>query len=282
MKKNYITLSNGNKLPKIGFGTYKLEDEKSVFDMLNMALQTGYEMIDTAYFYKNEHFIGNALKNIGAKRENYMMATKVWPSDFGYDNTLKSIDRSLKNLQMDYIDIMYLHWPGEDMEESYKAIERFYEEGVIKNIAVANFYKKHYEVLEKSANIKPHIVQLEIHPINTEKDLVDFYEKNDIQVVSWSPLARIDKEIPENKILNDLSKKYNKTFVQIVLAWHLKRGLVPIPKTKTPSRAVENFDIFDIDLEDEEVEMINSINRDFHITDNANDENWLYKIRRGL
>lgn len=274
-----IKLSNSNEIPCIGFGTYKLNDENELDIALNTAINSDYTMIDTAHLYQNEALIGNIIKNSCKNREDLIIATKVWPSDFGYDKTMYSIERSLKLLKTDYIDIMYLHWPGDYIVESYRAFERMYDEKVIKNLAVANFLPKHYEEIISSANVAPVINQIEIHPYNQAIDLVDYYKSKNIQIVSWSPIARGGDRIFNNSILIELSQKYNKTISQIVLRWHIQRGLIVIPKSKTPHRIIENISIFDFCLSDEDMLKIRKLDENKAISHSPNEKKWLKYIQ---
>lgn len=274
-----FTLSNSNVIPSIGFGTYKISDEKQVYESINHALENGYKMIDTAYFYKNEHFIGEALKNSNAKREDLILATKVWPSDFGYDNTMFSIERSLKLLKTNYIDIMYLHWPGDDMEQSWRAFERMHDEKAIKNIAISNFLPKHYEKLCLKANIKPVINQIELHPYNQQEELQEYYKSQNVQIVSWSPLAKSSEKLFKDSLILELCKKYQKTPAQIILKWHIQKGFIVIPKTITPSRIKENIDIFNFEIDDEDINKIKSFDTKSTISNTPANEDWLRSIR---
>lgn len=277
---NYHILNNGNKIPSIGFGTYKITDENQVYSSLEYAFKYRYQLIDTAYFYDNEKYIGNYLKNI--PRKDYMIATKVWPEDFGYDNTLKSVERSLKSLNVDYVDIMYLHWPGDDMEDSYKALERCFDEKMIKNLALANFLPKHYEKIAKLMNIKPVLNQLEVHPLMTNKKNIDYFQKEDIKIVSWSPLARMDNKIMEDEDILNLAQKYDKTPAQIVLRWHMEKNLIPIPKSTKEDRIAQNIDIYDFKLEEDQIKVIDDLDEDRSVSQKPDDESWLKKLRYGL
>ena len=272
-------LSNSGSIPCIGLGTYKMTDENELYTALNTAFEHGYTMIDTAYFYKNEDTIGKIIKN--KKRSDIILATKVWPSDFGYDNTMYSIERSLKSLQTDYIDIMYIHWPGDDMEQSWKAFEKMYDEKVIKNLAVANFLPNHYEKLTISANIKPVINQIELHPYNQSTELTDYFKSKDIQIVSWSPLAKATDKLLNEPILREIAKKYDKSISQIVLRWHIQQGFAVIPKTKTPHRVKENIDIFDFELDNNDMKNIKSLDEKKTISHSSNEEDWLKQLRYG-
>lgn len=274
-----ITLSNGTIIPVIGFGTYKLKDEKEIDNSIKIAVNSGYTFIDTAYFYENESFIGDTLRRSNINRKNIIIATKVWPSDFGYDKTMYSIERSLKSLNTDYLDILYLHWPGDDMQSSWKAFEKMYDEKVVKNLAIANFLPKHYEIIVKNANIKPVINQVEIHPYKQMKELIEYYKQQYVQIISWSPIARADKNLFLEKILLELSEKYQKSIAQIILRWHIQKGLVVIPKTKTEQRIVENIDIFNFELDEKEMNEIEKLDKNLSVSRTPDDENWLRQIR---
>lgn len=273
----YYTLSNGNKFPKIGFGTYTITDSETIARTLNRAFDCGYTLIDTAYFYDNEKYIGDYLQ--GKNRNNYQIATKVWPSDFGYDNTLKSVERSLNSLGLDYIDVIYLHWPGDDMDKSYKALERLYDEKVISNIALANFLPKHYQYIKANMNIKPVINQLEIHPLMISDENIAYFKDRDIHIVSWAPIARANTKLMTNKDIISLAEKYGKTPAQIVLRWHIDRGFTPIPKSTNNDRIRENINIFDFSLDKEDIDIISSLDENMSVSKKPDDEKWLHKIR---
>ncbi|RVU54384.1 aldo/keto reductase [Anaerosphaera multitolerans] len=276
----YFTLNNGNKIPAIGFGTYTLTDESLLREMLIECARCNYELLDTAYFYKNETLIGKILKEENLENK-FQIATKVWPIDYGKENTKKSIERSLKSLNRDYIDIMYLHWPGDDMEESWKVLEDYYEQGIFKNIAVCNFYEKHMDRLLSVANVVPQIDQVELHPLLQKSQLLEYLKSKDIQPLAWSPIAKADKELFENEKIIELSNKYNKIVAQIILAWHISRDTVAIPRTSKVKRISENIDVFDFKLSNEDMEMLKPLDIDKHTSNSPLNENWLNEIRYG-
>ncbi|NLY20741.1 MAG: aldo/keto reductase [Tissierellia bacterium] len=274
----YYNLNNGNDIPAIGFGCYKIIDKETLRNTLVNCARNDYELIDTAFYYDNEHLIGEILKEECLEKE-FCIATKVWPSDFGIENTKKSVERSLVSLNRDYLDIMYLHWPGDDMEKSWRVLEDYYEQGVIKNIAVSNFFETHLKKLFNCANIPPQINQLEIHPLNQQNSLIEFCKSNDIQVVAWSPLARGNSSLFDNERLVQIASNHKASVAQIILAWHLSRGLAIIPKTISANRLKENIEVLDINLSNDELLFISSLNADFSVSQSPLDENWLRKIR---
>lgn len=275
----YITLNDGIKVPAMGLGTYKIEDEKTMDEVINAALEFGYEYIDTAKFYNNEEFIGKALKNSSKKRSEYMLATKVWPSDFGSDKTKRSIEQSLKKLYTDYIDVIHLHWFGEDFDKSWKVFMDYKDQGIVKSIAVCNFMPeqlvKLFEVGEK-----PSMDQLESHLYLQDPETINFLKENKITHQAWSPLARTQGGILEEEILNKLADKYNKTPAQIALRWHIDRGTMIIPKSVHKERLKENIDIFDIELDEADLNSLASLDKKKRFSGDPLDQEWLEKARK--
>lgn len=274
----YITLNDGIKVPAMGLGTYKIEDEKTMDEVINAALDLGYEYIDTAKFYNNEEFIGKALKNSSKKRSDYMLATKVWPSDFGSDKTKRSIDESLKKLDTDYIDVIHLHWFGEDFDKSWEVFMDYKDQGIVNSIAVCNFMPeqlvKLFEVGEK-----PSMDQLESHLYLQDPETINFLKENNITHQAWSPLARTQGGILEEEILNKIADKYNKTPAQIALRWHIDRGTMIIPKSVHKERLKENIDIFDIELDEADLNSLASLDKKKRFSGDPLDEQWLGKAR---
>lgn len=274
----YITLNDGIKVPAMGLGTYKIEDEKTMDEVINAALDFGYEYIDTAKFYNNEEFIGKALKNSSKKRSDYMLATKVWPSDFGSDKTKRSIEQSLKKLDTDYIDVIHLHWFGEDFDKAWKVFMDYKDQGIVKSIAVCNFMPeqlvKLFEVGEK-----PSMDQLESHLYLQDPETINFLKENNITHQAWSPLARTQGGILEEEILNKLADKYNKTPAQIALRWHIDRGTMIIPKSVHKERLKENIDIFDIELDESDLNSLASLDKKKRFSGDPLDQEWLEKAR---
>lgn len=274
----YITLNDGIKVPAMGLGTYKIEDEKTMDEVINAALDFGYEYIDTAKFYNNEEFIGKALKNSSKKRSEYMLATKVWPSDFGADKTKRSIEQSLKKLDTDYIDVIHLHWFGEDFDKSWKVFMDYKDQGIVKSIAVCNFMPEQLAKLFEVGE-KPSMDQLESHLYLQDPETINFLKENNITHQAWSPLARTQGGILEEEILNKLADKYNKTPAQIVLRWHIDRGTMIIPKSVHKERLKENIDIFDIELDEADLNSLASLDKKKRFSGDPLDQEWLEKAR---
>lgn len=274
----YITLNDGIKVPAMGLGTYKIEDEKTMDEVINAALDFGYEYIDTAKFYNNEEFIGKALKNSSKKRSEYMLATKVWPSDFGADKTKRSIEQSLKKLDTDYIDVIHLHWFGEDFDKSWKVFMDYKDQGIVKSIAVCNFMPEQLAKLFEVGE-KPSMDQLESHLYLQDPETVNFLKENNITHQAWSPLARTQGGILEEEILNKLADKYNKTPAQISLRWHIDRGTMIIPKSVHKERLKENIDIFDIELDESDLNSLASLDKKKRFSGDPLDQEWLEKAR---
>lgn len=255
-------LNNGYPMPKIGLGVYKVSDEE-METAIQSAIDDGYRAFDTAYFYKNEEALGKALKNSGVPREDLFITTKLWNDHQGYDRTLEYFNRSLDNLGLDYIDLYLIHWPCENDQlyiETYKALEKLYEEGKVKAIGVCNFKVHHLETLMRETNIVPQVNQIEVHPYFNQQDVQDYCDKHDIVVTAWMPLMR-NRGLLEDPTITKLAKQYDKTPAQIVLRWHIAHNRIVIPKSKTPSRIRENHNIFDFNLELTEIAEIDSLNR---------------------
>ena len=256
-----IKFKNGVEIPVLGFGTYKMENGSETFDSVSYALEVGYRHIDTAKIYENEESVGEAIKNSSIKREDIFVTTKVWNTDRGYDNTLRAFEESMKKLKLDYLDLYLIHWPKDLNAETWKALEKLYNEKRVRAVGVSNFNKHHLEELFKTCEVFPMINQIELHPELTQKSLYEFCNSKDIVIEAWSPLIR--GKILSIDLLKELSKSYNKTIAQIVLRWNVQLGIVTIPKSSNKDRIKENFDIFDFELSKEDMEKISSLNKNF-------------------
>ena len=273
MKENYKELSNGLKIPSIGFGTYKLGKDEQVINVVDYALKVGYRHIDTAAFYGNEEAIGKALKESDVKREDIFLATKLWNNCHGYEKAMKAFNDSIKKLGVDYLDLYYIHWPNELNSETWRALEDLYNEGKVKAIGVCNFKIGHLEDLKKTAKIMPMVNQIEIHPGFTQKEMVKYCQGNNIQVIAWSPIMR--GRLFTEPLMIELSEKYNSTITQIILRWHIQNDIIPIPKSSNNDRIKENLDIFDFEIEKEDMLKIDSLNRAENVSGVPDDSNYL-------
>lgn len=259
-------LKNNVKIPTVGLGVYKMKEGYETKESIKIALEKGYRHIDTAMLYGNEKSVGEAIKESNIKREEIFVCTKLWNTDRGYENTLKAFEDSRKNLGLDYIDLYLIHWPRpkeiENWEElnkdTWKAMEKLYEEGKIKAIGVANFEINHLKSLMRGAKILPMVNQIECHVELNQKELLEFCYKNNIIVEAWAPLMQ--GKVFEIELLKDLANKYNKTIAQIVLRWQNQRGVIVLPKSTHEDRIKGNIEIFDFIINDDDMNKINSIN----------------------
>lgn len=258
---NYITLNNDVKMPQLGLGVYKVSNE-DVVSVISSAIETGYRSIDTAQFYDNERGVGEAIKKSNFAREELFITTKVWNTHQGFDKTLQAFEESMEKLGLEYIDLYLIHWPTPMFNryvETYKALEELYKVGRVKAIGVSNFHIEHLQRLFDECEIKPVLNQVECHPYLQQKELKAFCKQHNIYVESWSPLAR--GGILANEKLQSIAKKHGKTPAQIVLRWHIQEDSIVIPKSVTPSRIQENFQVFDFELKIEDMEQIATLDR---------------------
>lgn len=275
----YFKLNDGNKVPVLGMGTYKITDRSDMEKAIEAAFKNGYEYFDTAAFYDNEDILGKALSNAPVKREDYKIATKVWPSMFGKDLTKKSIDQSLEKLETDYLDVVHLHWYGKYFDEAWEVFKDYKDQGIIKSIAVCNFTQDQMEELLKLGE-KPVMDQLESSPLLQNHDMVSYLKENDIVHQAWSPIARGRDELFENEAVVKLSKKYGKSPAQISLKWNIERGTMVIPKSVHPERIEENISIFDFDLTREDMDLLQTVNKNKRFSHAPDEEDWLEEISR--
>lgn len=261
------TLINGVQMPFLGLGVYKMTDPEEAIRAITKALEVGYRAIDTASLYKNEEEVGEAIRLSQIPREEIFVTTKVWNLDQGYDETLRAFETSLKKLGLDYVDLYLTHWPVESkFLETYRAIERLYEERLIRVPGVSNHHEHHLEKIFIKANVKPMVNQVELHPYLSQQDLRSFCTENDIAVTAWSPLGK-GGVLQDNTIVQ-IANKYQKSTAQVVLRWHYQHGILTIPKSVTPSRIEENMNIFDFELSDEDLALIDNLNKNQRLGQN--------------
>lgn len=253
-------LHNGVQMPYFGLGVYLSKDGSEVIHAVKDALDHGYRHIDTAAIYNNEEGVGTGIKESSVDRKDVFLVSKVWNTDQGYDSTLKAFEASLERLGTDYLDLYLIHWPKGDLsKETWKAMERLYKEKRVRSIGVSNFLQHHLEDLLTSVEIVPMVNQMEFHPYLVQQKLLDFCNANRIQYEAWSPLMQ--GNIFDLDIMKDLAVKYNKTIAQIVLRWDLQKGVITIPKSSKKERIIANADLFDFEISDEDVKLLDSLDR---------------------
>lgn len=258
------TLANGIEMPRFGLGVYKMTEREETLQAIDKALKVGYRAIDTASLYGNEVEVGEAIRHSGVKREDIFVTTKVWNNDQGYDATLIAFEVSLKKLNLDYLDLYLTHWAvPETFEDTYRAIERLYDEKLIRATGVSNHHEHHLQKLLAKANIAPMVNQIELHPFLQQEALKAFCAEHGIAVTAWSPLGR--GEVLNNSTILEIGQEVGKTAAQVVLRWHLQNDTLVIPKSVTPSRIEENAQIFDFELSEEQMEKMRSLNRNERI-----------------
>ncbi|MFN3138259.1 MAG: aldo/keto reductase [Allomuricauda sp.] len=258
--QGFFELHNGVQMPYFGLGVYQSEDGSEVINAVKAALDHGYRHIDTAAIYHNEEGVGTGIRESSVSREDVFLTSKVWNTDQGYDSTLKAFEASMERLGTDYLDLYLIHWPkGELSKETWKALEKLYMEERVRAIGVSNFLQHHLEDLLPSVEIVPMVNQMEFHPYLVQQDLIDFCTSKNIQYEAWSPLMQ--GHIFELDMMKDLASKYNKTIAQVVLRWDLQKGVITIPKSSKPERIKANADLFDFELSDEDVQLLDSLEK---------------------
>lgn len=257
---DYVTLSNGVKMPQLGYGVYQVtqnECERCVSD----ALSVGYRHIDTAQSYFNEEQVGAAIKKSGIPRDEIFLTTKVWIEHYGYEEAKKSVLNSMRKLQTDYLDLCLLHQPFADYYGAWRALEELYDEKKIRAIGISNFYPDRMVDICSFSRIKPMVNQVETHPFNQQKLAKEYMDKYGVQLEAWAPFGEGRGNLFNNEILKGIGAKYGKTSAQVMLRWNLQRGVVVIPKSTHIERMKENFNVFDFALSAEDMKAIAAMDR---------------------
>ena len=268
----YFELDNGIKIPAVGFGTANTREDICETAVRN-AIQIGYRLIDTASQYRNEKPVGTAVNGLGVSREEVFISSKLWNDVFDYDSTMSAFEESLRWINTDYLDILLIHWPNPAAFRSYgfekrnaaiwKAMEDLYSDGRVKVIGVSNFKINHLIALEKTANFKPLINQICVHPGNYPSEVIDYCKNNNILVQAYCPLGA--GRVLENEIISKIADKYEKTVAQVCLRWHFQNGIIPLPKSVTPARMQSNLEIMDFELSEDDMGVLNELNLDIKI-----------------
>lgn len=268
-----MELLDGSSMPALGLGVYKVPND-DVAPLVHHALSVGYRLIDTASMYENEEGVGDALATTDIPRSEITVATKFWMDDLGYENTLAAAKRSLHKLRLEYIDLFLIHWPAPQRDlyvESWKAMEQLKKDGLVRSIGVCNFHAEHLQRIMDNSDQTPVMNQVELHPWLTQETLKAFHDEHDIVTQAWSPLAR--GQILDDPTLVSLAGDYGVSVAQLVIRWHLQRGISVIPKSLSPDRITSNADVFGFTLEPEHMDLVGSLNRDYRTGVDPNDRN---------
>ena len=254
----YATLNNGLKMPMAGIGTFLLSPDEAEASVL-AALEDGYRLIDTANAYVNEKAVGRAMKKSGLKREEIFLETKLWPSFYEDED---AVDKTLERLGTDYIDLLLLHQPAGNYVAGYRQMEKACKEGKVRAIGLSNFNQGQIEEILSLCEVKPAVLQTEVHPYFQERELKKFLERAGMVIQAWYPLGHGDKALLEEPLFAELAKKYGKTNAQVLLRWHIQAGNIVIPGSKNPAHIKDNFDLFDFSLTEEEMAKITALDKD--------------------
>jgi diketogulonate reductase-like aldo/keto reductase len=263
-----IELNNKVKIPLLGLGTWEIPDGNSVINAILWAVKAGYRHFDTAAIYGNEKGVGQGIKKAmqeyKIEREDIFITTKLWISSFQYDNALKAFERSLRNLNLNYIDLYLLHWPNPPYrKEAWKALEKIYMDGKSRSIGVSNYYQNHLEDLLEDADIIPAVNQVEFSPYLYLKDLKEYCEIHEIKLEAYSPLTR-GRKLNDKKLI-DIAQKYGKTPAQILVRWGLQHNIIEIPKSSKEAHIIENSQVFDFELSMEDIRYLNSFDEKLYV-----------------
>lgn len=258
----YVTLNNGVKMPKTGFGVFQIKDKDECVRVVLDAIDAGYRLIDTAQSYGNEEAVGEAIQKTTVPREELFITTKVWISNYGYEKAKDSVEESLEKMQLDYIDLVLLHQPFNDYYGAYRALVDLYKEGKIKAVGVSNFYPDRLVDLAIFNEVKPAINQVEVNVFHQQKTAQTYNEKYGVQLQAWAPFAEGRNDMFNNSKLQAIGDKYNKSIAQVILRWLFQRNIVSLAKSVRKERMEENVDIFDFALSEDDMEIIATMDKE--------------------
>lgn len=256
----YVTLYNSVKMPILGYGVYQVTKEECERCVLD-ALKAGYRSIDTAQSYFNEEEVGEAMQKSGVPRNEIFLTSKVWIDNYGYDKCRKSVETSMKKLKTDYLDLMLLHQPFSDYYGAWRALEDLYREGKIRAIGVSNFYPDRLVDIASFSSVRPMVNQVETHPFNQQVAAKKYMDKYGVQIEAWAPFGEGRGGLFENPVLAEIAQKHKKTTAQVMLRWHIQRGVVVIPKSTHYERMKENLNVFDFMLDEEDMAKIAALDK---------------------
>jgi 2,5-diketo-D-gluconate reductase A len=274
-----IPLNDGNTIPQLGFGVWRLEEEKAP-EVITAAIDAGYRHIDTAQGYDNEAGVGRAIQQASVGRDQLFITSKLRNGHQGYDNALRSLDESLGRLQLDYLDLFLIHWPAPEHDryvETWKALVEARQNGKVRSIGVSNFLPEHLDRIIDATGVVPVVNQVELHPAYQQRDIREYHRDKDIQIECYSPLGGQGSELLDNPLLQEIADKHGKSTAQVIIRWHLQQNLIVLPKSSKPERARDNFDVWDFVLSAEEVRRIDGMDRpDGKTLPQPNDNNDLF------
>lgn len=256
----YVTLNDGNKMPILGLGVYLVPASQTV-DVVKTALNDGYRLIDTAEYYRNEKEVGQAVRESGIPRNEIFVTTKM-PPQANYQEAAKRIDESLAALDIDYIDLMLIHWPGRNNVETYRALEDAQKAGKVRSIGLSSFYGSEYQQILDECDVVPVVDQNETHVFRQQKEFQKVLKSHGTELEAWSPFAEGKKNIFKNETLSKIAQKHNKTVAQVILRFLIQRGIIVIPKSVHEDRIAENIDVFDFELDSKDMTAIDSMNEE--------------------
>lgn len=257
-----ITLNDGTTMPQIGLGVWKAENGDETVNAVRSALETGYRLIDTAAVYRNEESVGQAIKEASVQRKDIFLTTKLWNSDQGTANVRPALETSLTKLGLDYVDLYLIHWPTPERQlflESWYELEKLKAEGLIRSIGVSNFRIEDLEVLKSESSTIPSVNQIELHPLFQQRELREYANATGIAIESWSPIGGSKGSLLDDERLAEIGQSHGKTVAQVIIRWHIQSGLIVIPKSVHTERIKENFDVFDFELSNSDMEEINAM-----------------------
>lgn len=267
--KTRYKMNNGIEIPSIGYGTYQIRQKSEIENGIKTAYSCGYRLFDTAVMYNNEQLIGQSIKKLKLPRNDLFLTTKIIPQDMTYEKAKQSIDKSLKKLNTDYIDLVLIHWPGvtnpQQRIDVWKALEEAVGQGKVKSIGLSNFLKKHIEQILNNCKIKPVINQIECHPLYYDKETIDYCKSQNIIVEAYCPLAEFHKNLIQNKQIVEIAKNLGKSVPQVIIRWHLQHQIIPLPKSVHSNYIKENYDLDGFALSEEQMKIIDGLNTNFKI-----------------
>lgn len=268
MQQATYRLNNGVEIPMIGLGVFQAKDGEETVNAVHWAIEAGYRHIDTAKIYGNEESVGKGIKASGVQRKDLFVTTKLWNEDIRQRRTVAAFEQSLRDLQLDYIDLYLIHWPAEGYIEAWKAMEEIYTSGKARAIGVSNFQDHHLEELMKVATITPAVDQIECSPRLTQKPLREYLRQKGIAVQAWSPLGGTGGNLMQEAALQKLAGKYGKTPAQVILRWDIQHGMISLPKSVHRERIESNLQVFDFELSGADMDLIDGLNSDQRVGPN--------------